>query len=982
MTFGALSFLSPLLLGALLALPVIYWLLRTTPPRPRQIRFPATRILVGLENKEKTPDTTPWWLMLIRMLAAAAVIFALAEPVLNPDRAVSIGGAGPVAIVVDNGWSSGAKWGERQAALERTIGTAESAQRPVVILATAPEATKTTLTPIAPADARRRAAALAPQPYAPDRPAALERLRTALQGQSDAAVVWLSDGIDHGAASGFASGLAEVASGGLTVIAPSDNAALGVHAALGEDGGLVARIVRAGGGVEEGLVHALSQRGERLSEARFKFNVGQREVTATFDLPLELRNQVSRVAISGERSAGAVQLLDARTRWNRVGLMSGASQEQSQPLLGPLYYIRRALTPFSEVISPAAPDATAGIDLILKQNATVLMLADIGRLAEASEERVATWVRRGGVLVRFAGQRLERGGDSLLPVVLREGGRALGGALSWSTPQALSPFAENSLFAGLPVPEDVRVRRQVLAEPASMDADTLVWARLADGTPLVTARREGNGHIVLFHITANSDWSNLPLSGLFVEMLRRIATLGANQLQVGNESGGTETAASATGTTATGAADDDAVLAPIRVLDGYGALAAPPPTAESVSVSAFETLKPQLKHPPGYYRGGTTQRALNVINRDTVLAALPSLPSGAQSAAYGGETRTDIKPWLLGAALLLLFLDVIAIMLLQSNWRPRRAPAATASAVAAAIGLALVAGLMIGGASPASAQSSATPEAGAASATAPKPADGAKFDPRTALAATSKVTFGYVLTGDAGLDATSKAGLEGLVKVLTARTAIEPGPPFGVTIESDEISFFPILYWPVSEQTKELSEPARAKIDAYMKRGGMIIFDTRDHGQGMPLGFAQQSGNRQSPLQRVLAKLDIPRLEPVPEGHVLTKSFYLISTFPGRWDGGELWVEATAPAAANGGQASRQARRADGVSSILITANDFASAWALDPDNRPLFPVVPGGERQREWAFRTGVNIAMYALTGNYKADQVHVPSLLQRLGQ
>ncbi|MEL6871671.1 MAG: DUF4159 domain-containing protein, partial [Pseudomonadota bacterium] len=183
----------------------------------------------------------------------------------------------------------------------------------------------------------------------------------------------------------------------------------------------------------------------------------------------------------------------------------------------------------------------------------------------------------------------------------------------------------------------------------------------------------------------------------------------------------------------------------------------------------------------------------------------------------------------------------------------------------------------------------------------------------------------------------------------------------------------------VSDQTKALSDQARAKVDAYMKRGGMLIFDTRDFGQGMPLGFAQQSGRDQSPLQKLLSKLDIPRLEPVPESHVLTKSFYLISTFPGRWDGGELWVEATEPQSAGG---SRKARRADGVSSILITANDFASAWALDADNRPMFPVVPGGERQREWAFRTGVNIAMYALTGNYKADQVHVPSLLQRLGQ
>jgi hypothetical protein len=162
-----------------------------------------------------------------------------------------------------------------------------------------------------------------------------------------------------------------------------------------------------------------------------------------------------------------------------------------------------------------------------------------------------------------------------------------------------------------------------------------------------------------------------------------------------------------------------------------------------------------------------------------------------------------------------------------------------------------------------------------------------------------------------------------------------------------------------------------------MKEGGLIIFDTRDYGQGgvnaLPIGG--KSGNA---LQRLLAKLDVPRLEPVPENHVITKSFYLLHAFPGRWDGGNLWVEAIAEGSAD----ARKARVADGVTSIMITSNDFAAAWALDQRGRPLYPVVPGGENQREMAFRSGVNIVMHALTGNYKADQVHVPALLERLGQ
>jgi hypothetical protein len=199
----------------------------------------------------------------------------------------------------------------------------------------------------------------------------------------------------------------------------------------------------------------------------------------------------------------------------------------------------------------------------------------------------------------------------------------------------------------------------------------------------------------------------------------------------------------------------------------------------------------------------------------------------------------------------------------------------------------------------------------------------------------------------------------------------------GVNIDRDELVFFPLLYWPVRPDAQPLSDETLARVDAYMKQGGMIIFDTKDY--QAPTSFSSGIQGQSPALVNLIGKLDTPRLEPVPEGHVLTKSFYLLNGFPGRWDGGALWVEARANDEEGDG---RRALKADGVSSILITSNDFAGAWALGPDNRPLYAVVPGGEVQREMAFRVGINIVMYALTGNYKADQVHVPALLERLGQ
>jgi len=247
-----------------------------------------------------------------------------------------------------------------------------------------------------------------------------------------------------------------------------------------------------------------------------------------------------------------------------------------------------------------------------------------------------------------------------------------------------------------------------------------------------------------------------------------------------------------------------------------------------------------------------------------------------------------------------------------------------------------------------------------------------------AVRATSKVTFGYVVTGDATADEVSRRGLIGLGWQLTQKTAVDSGEPFAVDVETDEIAFFPMIYWPVLPNAQPLSAAVLARIDAYMKQGGIIIFDTKDHGQGMPTGYDLR-GDGITPLQRMLGGLDIPRLEPVPEHHVLTKAFYLLRSFPGRFAAGTLWVEAETPRDSEQG---RHARRVDGVSSILITSNDFASAWAVDDRNRPLYPMVPGGERQREMAWRVGINIVIYVLTGNYKDDLVHVPALLERLGQ
>jgi hypothetical protein len=241
------------------------------------------------------------------------------------------------------------------------------------------------------------------------------------------------------------------------------------------------------------------------------------------------------------------------------------------------------------------------------------------------------------------------------------------------------------------------------------------------------------------------------------------------------------------------------------------------------------------------------------------------------------------------------------------------------------------------------------------------------------------VVLAYVETQDARQDEISHAGLLGLSQALFQRTSIEPAEPMGLSLTHDELSFFPFLYWPVTLGQQALSPEQLRKLNRYLKGGGMILFDTRDSN----IARVGQTTKEGRVLQQLASRLNLPPLAPIAPDHVLTRSFYLLQDFPGRFAGGEIWVEAPQNSGvAVEGMPFRNLN--DGVTPVVIGGNDWAAAWAVDDAGAPLLPVGRGmaGERQREIALRFGVNLIMHVLTGNYKSDQVHVPELLKRLGE
>jgi hypothetical protein len=234
----------------------------------------------------------------------------------------------------------------------------------------------------------------------------------------------------------------------------------------------------------------------------------------------------------------------------------------------------------------------------------------------------------------------------------------------------------------------------------------------------------------------------------------------------------------------------------------------------------------------------------------------------------------------------------------------------------------------------------------------------------------------YVVTGDAATDDASRLGLLTLSRVLSQRTSLMPGEPVGLDPAKDELAFYPLIYWPIVASKPQPPAAAVTRIAAFMKSGGTVIFDTRD-------ALSARPGGPPTPealwLRKLLVGVDVPELEPVPRDHVVTKTFYLLDSFVGRTTIGQTWIEALPPVDPHDTQV-RAARAGDSVSPIIITSNDLAAAWAADEDGQALYPLFPGGPRQRELALRGGVNLVMYTLTGNYKADQVHARDILDRL--
>ncbi|WP_068315329.1 DUF4159 domain-containing protein [Polycladidibacter hongkongensis] len=936
-----LTFSAPLVLIALLSLPALWWLLRHSPPQPRQQVFPPLRLLLSLKETSTTPAHTPWWLLLLRLLAAALLIIAFAGPIWQPQTPIIASKAkGPLWILMDNSWSAAFSWPQQQQLAQRLIDEAQTTDRPVLLvpLASAP----TTATGITTADKANEALeAMKPEGWQASPENWGNRLQDALAEAAPAQVTWLLPPKPSAETARLFRGIKpNLTNETITTTYLATAATYALSAATNNTSALTFTALRSDTAADEHLsISALDKLGRKLGSASATWRVGEHQATALLDMPIQLRNDVESLRLTNApNAASSVFLLDSGARRRAIAILTGTDRASGQPLLSAGHYLERALRPTSQILPSHDQSLTKNIEAAINQGAAAIFLADIGVLSPLAETALTQWVERGGTLVRFAGPRLAATEGTLLPVDLRRTGRLLGTNLSWQQPQPLGGFAEQGVFAGLKVPTDILINKQVLAEPGPQLRDKTL-AFLADGTPLVTASTQGHGRLILFHVTADTSWSNLPLSGTFAQMLGEITK--------------TASATPSKQNTKDQATPNTVSLPAYRLLDGAGRLYKPLRKTRPLSLSDLQDLPITAAHPAGLWGSEASTTARNLGPRVASQIIAGSTPAEfEQSLGYPQETQRDLRAPFLIFALLLLLLDTLLMVLRgglpRAKWR-HSGSALLLLSTAVALTLA-----------------------------APLPSAAQSKDPLVfALDATLEPRLAYVTSSDTSLNELTHAGLTGLSRALAARTSLEPESPMPLDIESDELAFFPFIYWPVDASAPQPTTQVKERIAAFMRGGGTILFDTRDQTQQ---ASAINPTPQQQWLQTLLGGMDIPQLAPATDKHVVSKSFYLVESFPGRYQGSPLWVEATSPSGQNENQVKRPVEAGDGVSSLLITAADFAGAWATSNTGSYLLPTVPADPFQRELAYRTGINIVMYALTGNYKADQVHIPALLERL--
>ncbi len=917
MGFDFLQFASPWFLAALAGLPILWWLLKLTPPKAKSLNFGGLYFLQKISNEEKTSNKLPLWLLILRLAIIACLILAFSEPFYKKSNFLQTETTGKTVIVlIDNGWASAQNWTSMKNQASTLIKEAGKNDQQIILKALFDEGEADIgVTPFE--NALSNLNQITPQ-VLPESLKDYESLKNELESftrNSNSVIFYLNDGLSFETENEFIRDLNNSAT--LKIFDNSEEAnILSLHRSAYQ-GALELTVTNKGiqdSAVSQNLLQ-FNDDSQLINSQILAINDDEELNRVTLNAESSILRQTTLTTLESQNHAGAKIWNKSNQVEKTIGLLQGKSKEGSDQLeyLSPYFYIEKALAPYHEVIKGELSD------VIEKSN--VIILANSTDLKENDVEPLRNWINEGGIFIRFADENLATGMfKELSPVNLRITGREFDTAFSWQDPQEIQDYPNNSLFAAYRVPNDIEVKRQILAEP-SLDLNDKTLASLEDGTPMITASQEELGWLVLYHIDATPQWSNLPISGHFIEQLNALSQLSTNTVTT-NASG-----------------DGKRIFRLIQEIGFQGKLNAATQKGLSIELPLANNFEISKETPAGVYENENGQLYnLNfgaTASKDIRLSV--ALPSRLNVMNYTNDKDIEFKPYFLMAGLILLLIDWIYMLSYQGIFRRF-----TFGALFLLFSL--------------------------------------SFNPSQTMAAdpvpyTDGIYLAYIKSGDPNIDRLAEAGLTGLMSETIKRTSADLKGVVGINLESDPLYPYPLIYWPLKNSgvnTNYLSNKTSAKLSHYFANGGLLFIDTRDQylfssnsDDLIELNYQNNASNR---LQTLFNNIDIPPMKKMAKDHVLARSFYLLENYPGLYKNGGLWI------------AEQSKTINDGVSPLIVGSNDWISAWAVDQNNQPMINVPVGGNYQREISYRFGINLILYALTGNYKEDQIHIPFILERL--
>ena len=941
-SFGALNSLF-----ALIGLIGIWYILKTMKPKPQKIYFPPTDTL--LEKKETiiNPKSIPWWLLIIRLLFIVMLVLFATLPFIKNSNESLKGGDKNTLILIDNSWASENIWDDIKDRAQWALSQIQEQNGQAIILPLIIEPDQQIyLNP------RQEPTiflnTLSPRPIEANAQSIISMLeKIKASGFEAENIVYVGSDL-------------EIRDGKLeTILAPFENRNI-FQASLAKYSSfqIISAENRSSQMVVEGIklkntllptlnLHnedsiILASTAAFLNDEKKAFN-GYEYWQARFEIPAELRNQASYVAIANLSNASATFLLNGQEKILRVRYLS-SHHSSPQALLKGSHYLKTALN--DQIIWDETTDLSGlSAQKLYDDKINILILDDI-ILDAAKIKEITQWIDQGGSLIRFAGNLSADNPDPLSPLALRKGKREFGGTISLQGDKKLILGLEQTPFETIDLKESISINTQLLSSPNISGDPYETWGYLDDFSPVITAKNLGDGLLIYFQITSTPEWSNLPLSPLFPEILNKLINLSK-----------TKTSDLAKRSTDINE-DERGLLEPKFIVSAKGQLLPAPPQVAALTYNQRDKA-PSLQTPPGLYAKGYPYN-LYSTNR------LPQIrkPWGTATilSKIDHEKSMLLTPYLLIIIALLFLLDTIGTAYDKGRIRLMKRQK-THNFIACFFIMGLTCLILTHGS-----------QAQEENLNFEKFAEALKSD-----------QLAYIEGPDSGVNRIAKAGITGLSNILAERTSFEPAAPVAIDLNQSDLSLYPFIYWPITNDTPIPNSSAIRRLKSYLDRGGLLVLDSRDQNERALSASAQNLPLRTQLIKEILYALSIPPLRAVSQDHVVSRSYYLLEQFPGRMNGGDLFITANATTAVSSQSAEATEEEhsniysGDGISPVLVTSNDFAGAWAM-VQNEPILPVFPGGNEQREYAFRTGVNIAMYALTGNYKIDQVHTKAILERL--